>query len=42
MRKPSSDAELIEQLADTAKEPGIKIDLNYSFVQQPPETETDE
>src|SRR5262249_47112194 len=26
-----SDAELIEQLADTAKMLGIKIDLNYSF-----------
>ena len=37
-----SDAELIQQLADTAKELGIKIDLNYSFVQQPPETETAE
>jgi hypothetical protein len=36
-----SDAELIEQLADTAKQLGIKIDLNYSFAQQPSETETD-
>jgi len=26
-----SDAELIQQLADTAKELGIDIDLNYSF-----------
>ena len=29
-----SDAELIQQLADTAKELGIKIELNYSFAQQ--------
>ena len=36
-----SDAELIQQLADTAKELGIKIDLNYSFAQQPSATETD-
>jgi hypothetical protein len=28
-----SDAELIQQLADQAKELGIEIDLNYSFVQ---------
>jgi hypothetical protein len=26
-----SDAELIQQLADQAKELGIEIDLNYSF-----------
>jgi hypothetical protein len=26
-----SDAELIQQLADMAKELGIEIDLNYSF-----------
>jgi hypothetical protein len=31
-----SDAELIAQLADTAKELGIEIDLNYSFAQQAP------
>jgi hypothetical protein len=37
-----SDAELIEQLADQAKELGIKIDLNYSFAQLPPATETDD
>jgi hypothetical protein len=36
-----SDAELIQQLADTAKELGIKIDLNYSFAQQLSATETD-
>jgi len=36
-----SDAELIQQLADTAKELGIKIDLNYSFTQLPPATEAD-
>jgi len=38
-----SDAELIQQLADTAKELGVKIDLNYySFLQLPPATkETD-
>jgi hypothetical protein len=28
-----SDAELIQQLADQAKELGIEIDLNYSFAQ---------
>jgi hypothetical protein len=36
-----SDAELIAQLSDMAKELGIKINLNYSFAQQPPATETD-
>ena len=36
-----SDAELIQQLSDTAKELGIKIDLNYSFAQQSSATETD-
>jgi hypothetical protein len=29
-----SDAELIQQLADTAKELGIEINLNYSFAQK--------
>src|SRR5205814_5193324 len=29
-----SDAELIQQLADQAKELGIEINLNYSFAQQ--------
>ena len=29
-----SDAELIAQLSDTAKELGIEINLNYSFAQQ--------
>ena len=29
-----SDAELIQQLADQAKELGIEIDLNYRFAQQ--------
>jgi hypothetical protein len=29
-----SDAELIQQLADTAKELGIEINLNYSFLQR--------
>jgi hypothetical protein len=28
-----SDAELIQQLADQAKELGIEIDLNYTFAQ---------
>jgi hypothetical protein len=28
-----SDAELIQQLAEQAKELGIEIDLNYSFAQ---------
>jgi hypothetical protein len=28
-----SDAELIQRLADQAKELGIEIDLNYSFAQ---------
>jgi hypothetical protein len=36
-----SDAELIRQLADQAKELGVEIDLNYSFAQQPSATETD-
>ena len=36
-----SDAELIAQLSDTAKELGIEINLNYSFAQQPSATETD-
>jgi hypothetical protein len=30
-----SDAELIQQLADQAKELGVEIDLNYSFAQPP-------
>jgi len=30
-----SDAELIQQLADQAKELGIEIDLNYSFARPP-------
>ena len=30
-----SDAELIQQLADQARELGIEIDLNYSFAQPP-------
>jgi len=29
-----SDAELIQQLADTAKGLGIEIDLNYRFAQK--------
>ena len=29
-----SDAELIQQLADQAKELGIEIDLNYQFAQK--------
>jgi hypothetical protein len=29
-----SDAELIQRLADQAKELGIEIDLNYSFAQK--------
>jgi hypothetical protein len=29
-----SDAELIQQLADTAKQLGVEISLNYSFLQQ--------
>ncbi len=36
-----SDAELIQQLADQAKELGVDINLNYSFAQQGPATETD-
>ena len=35
-----SDAELIQQLADQAKELGIEIDLNYSFAQ--PKRQTNE
>jgi hypothetical protein len=30
-----SDAELVAQLADQAKQLGIEIDLNYRFLQQP-------
>jgi hypothetical protein len=29
-----SDAELIQQLADQAKELGIEIDLNYNFLRR--------
>jgi hypothetical protein len=29
-----SDAELVAQLADQAKQLGVNIDLNYSFLQQ--------
>jgi hypothetical protein len=29
-----SDAELIAQLSDTAKQLGVEINLNYSFLQQ--------
>ena len=36
-----SDAELIAQLSDTAKQLGVEINLNYSFAQQPSGTETD-
>src|SRR6516165_10547793 len=36
-----SDAELIQQLADQAKQLGIQIDLNYHFAKQPPATVTD-
>jgi hypothetical protein len=34
-----SDAELIRQLADQAKELGIAIDLNYRFAQRSGEDE---
>jgi hypothetical protein len=37
-----SDAELLQQLADQAKQLNIKIDLScYTFAQLPPATETD-
>ena len=36
-----SDAELIAQLADMAKQLGVEINLNYSFAQQISATETD-
>jgi len=36
-----SDAELIQQLADQAKQLGITIDLNYRFAQQPLATASD-
>ena len=36
-----SDVELLQQLADTAKELGVDINLNYSFAQLPTATETD-
>ena len=29
-----SDAELIAQLSDTAKQLGVEINLNYAFLQQ--------
>jgi hypothetical protein len=32
--REASDAELIQQLADQAKELGIEINLNFSFAQQ--------
>jgi hypothetical protein len=35
-----SDAELISQLRDQAKQLGIEINLNYHFAQQPPATVT--
>ncbi len=36
-----SDAELVAQLADQAKQLGIEIDLNYRFLQQPAVTKPD-
>ena len=36
-----SDAELIGQLSDMAKQLGVEINLNYSFAQQPSDRETD-
>jgi hypothetical protein len=36
-----SDAELIQRLADQAKELGIEINLNYSFARQPTAKLTD-
>lgn len=36
-----SDAELIAQLSDMAKQLGVDINLNYSFAQQSSATETD-
>lgn len=36
-----SDAELIQQLADQAKELGVDIKLDYTFAQLPPATEAD-
>ena len=36
-----SNAELITQLSDMAKQLGVEINLNYSFAQQPSATETD-
>jgi hypothetical protein len=35
-----SDAELIQQLSDQAKELGVNIDLNYSFSQPPEPNDT--
>src|SRR5271169_105108 len=37
-----SDAELIAQLSDTAKQLGVDINLNYSFAQQPAGTEPED
>src|SRR6516165_1877627 len=36
-----SDAELVAQLAEQAKQLGVTIDLSYSFAQQPPAAKTD-
>jgi hypothetical protein len=40
-KRRASPAHKHAQLSDTARELGIKIDLNYSFAQQPPARETD-
>jgi hypothetical protein len=37
-----SDAELVAQLADQAKQLGIEIDLNYRFLRRPAVTEPDD
>ena len=37
-----SDSELVQQLAATARELGIEVDLNFRFLQQPAAKEADE
>jgi hypothetical protein len=36
-----SDAELVSQLADTAKQLGVDIKMDYSFIAKPSATEPD-
>jgi hypothetical protein len=36
-----SDAELVQQLADLAKQLGVDIKMDYSFIAKPSASETD-